>query len=384
MESDGPLGAFLSGGIDSSVVVSAMQAVSNRPVKTFSIGFHEADYNEAEFAGKVAKHLGTDHSELYVSPQDALDVVPLLPTMYDEPFADSSQIPTYLVSQLARESVTVSLSGDGGDELFCGYSRYFDAAQRLEQLRSDKPGAIQRLFAQTSLPEFLDRGAGLTMRALRRPAWPPRFQNLASRWRVGDDGIAPELACYLPSINHWNDPNSLVLKGEPYPGLTNDFDLWPDMAPYQLQLQSVDAVTYLPDDILVKVDRASMAVSLESRVPLLDHRIVEFAWSLPHRLRVKDGKGKWVLREVLSRYVPREYFERPKMGFGVPIDSWLRAELKDWAEELLREERLKDQGLFDPGPIREAWKAHLDGHSHHYQLWNVLMFQAWLDSSLAS
>ncbi|WP_404303062.1 asparagine synthase (glutamine-hydrolyzing) [Alicycliphilus denitrificans] len=381
MVADVPLGAFLSGGIDSSTVVALMQAQSSRPVKTFTIGFDEEGYNEAVHAKAVARHLGTDHTELYVTPQQALDVIPKLPGLYSEPFSDSSQIPTFLVSQLARQQVTVSLSGDAGDELFAGYNRYIQGHNRW--------GTVNRI------PRPLRRHAASVFTSVSPNGWNallgPIQPMLPHRLRMANMGeklhkVAGVLASrsveelYLGLVTHW-EPNDLVLgsqeplthlRGKPLP-LTGLNDVQ--------RMMALDAITYLPDDILVKVDRAAMGVSLETRVPFLDHRVVEFAWALPQHMKLRDGVGKWVLRQVLYRYVPKALIERPKMGFGVPIDSWLRGPLRDWAEDLLDESKLRQQGFFNPAPIRQKWAQHLSGQRNwQYHLWDVLMFQAWLDA----
>lgn len=380
MMADVPLGAFLSGGIDSSTVVALMQAQSSRPVKTFTIGFNEEGYNEAVHAKAVAKHLGTDHTELYVSPQQALDVIPLLPTLYCEPFSDSSQIPTFLVSQLARQQVTVSLSGDAGDELFCGYNRYL-LANKLWQKLSVLPTGSRRLTARglTALPpsrwnSLLGPVQGLLPKSLRQANLGDKLHKAAGVLASGDLN-----ALYLGLVSHWDDPASVVIDGkEPPTLLTGNAPALDGLDDIQ-RMMALDALTYLPDDILVKVDRAGMGVSLEGRVPFLDHRVVEFAWTLPQSMKLRDGVGKWVLRQVLYRHVPKELIERPKMGFGVPIGDWLRGPLRDWAENLLDEARLRREGYFHPGPIRQKWTEHLSGaRNWQYHLWDVLMFQAWL------
>jgi len=376
MVADVPLGAFLSGGIDSSVVVALMQAQSNRPVRTFSIGFHEHGYNEATYAKDVAAHLGTDHTELYVDPAHARDVIPRLPDMFDEPFADSSQIPTYLVSEMTRRHVTVALSGDGGDELFAGYVRYFQA---------------MKLFPVLSRVPAGGRGAVSAMiRSLSPSVWTSLFRLVPGRWRMpqpGDRmhklaGILNETpdGYYRHLISHWAEPEKLVRNAREHCGLLWDPTLRERIPDPIERMQYLDTLTYMPDDILTKVDRASMAVSLEARVPLIDHRVVAFAWTLPMSLKVRDGTGKWLLRQVLARHVPATLFERPKMGFGVPIDGWLRGPLRDWAEDLISEKRLAAEGFFDPAMVREKWAQHLTGRvNHQYLLWDVLMFQAWKD-----
>lgn len=378
MVADVPLGAFLSGGVDSSIVVSLMQAQSARPVKTFSIGFHVEGYDEAQHAKAVARHLGTDHTELYVSPADALAVIPKLPHVYDEPFSDSSQIPTYLVAQLARQHVTVSLSGDGGDELFGGYNRYFLAA-RIWRALGRTPMAVRRLAANVILsgsPALWDRFHSflnpLIPRSLRL-ASPGDTLHKGAHLLAANSGMA----LYRGLVSHW-DPAELVLGAEePETALSRESQPLPGLTETMMAL---DAITYLPDDILVKVDRAAMAVSLETRVPLLDHRVFEFAWRLPMHYKIRDGVGKWLLRQVLDRYVPRSLIDRPKMGFGVPIGSWLRGPLREWAEELLGEARLRREGYFNPAPVRRKWNEHLSGKRNwQYHLWDVLMFQAWLE-----
>ncbi len=387
MVADVPLGAFLSGGVDSSAVVALMQAQSGRPVQTFSIGFRESGFDEAPFAREVAAHLGTDHTELYVSPEDAQAVIPALPAMYDEPFADPSQIPTFLVSQLARRHVTVSLSGDGGDELFAGYNRYF-AGRGLWDRVGWMPPALRRAAAGalTSVPPRTTDALARQMNPLLPPAL--RHGGLSSKVAKTADILragCPD-AMYETLVSHWTDPAAMVLGadgGEPPTALTGE-DRWEGPADLTQRMMYRDLVSYLPDDILAKVDRASMAVSLEARVPLLDHRVVEWAWRLPLPLLVRGGQGKWLLRQVLYRYVPREMIERPKMGFGVPIDAWLRGPLRAWAESLLDERRLRDEGFFDPALIRARWAEHLSGRRNWQgPLWDVLMFQAWREANAA-
>lgn len=383
MMADVPLGAFLSGGIDSSTVVALMQTQTSRPVKTFSIGFHEAGYNEAKHAKAVASHLGTDHTEMYVTSDEALAVIPKLAGLYCEPFADSSQIPTFLVSQLARRHVTVSLSGDAGDELFCGYNRYVLTASLWKKL-SAVPLPLRRGLARvlTSLsPDRLNRLAAGTL--------------LSSRWsNVGDKlhkgagvmtaGSAAEL--YRGMVSHWPNPNDVVLDGsEPATILNSSMSALEGLSEVE-RMMALDLQTYLPDDILTKVDRAAMGVSLETRVPFLDHRVVEFAWHLPMqcKLRYEDKRytTKWALRQVLFRHVPKALIERPKMGFGVPIDGWLRGPLRAWAEHLLSESRLKREGFFNAAAIRQKWSEHLSGQRNwQHQLWCVLMFQGWLEEN---
>lgn len=382
MMADVPLGAFLSGGVDSSAIVALMQAQSSRPVRTFTIGFHEADYNEAEHAKAVARHLGTDHTELYVSPQQALDVIPRLPSLYCEPFADSSQIPTFLVSQLARQQVTVSLSGDGGDEFFGGYNRYV-LGQRLWGKLSRLPVGLRQGLAQMLSrvsPQVWNHLLGPIQKLLPSSL---AQANIGDKVRKGAGVMAARTPTdlYRLLVSHWPQPSELVIDAtEPYTVLT-DPGQQPQADHFVHLMMALDMITYLPDDILTKVDRAAMGVSLETRVPLLDHRVVEFAWRLPLDYKLRDGVGKWPLRQVLYKYMPRELIERPKMGFGVPIDSWLRGPLREWATDLLDEQRLRREGYFHPEPIRAKWLEHLSGKRNwQYHLWDVLMFQAWLEN----
>lgn len=375
MVSDVPLGAFLSGGIDSSTIVALMQKQASTPVKSFSIGFKEAGFNEAEHAAAVARHLGTEHTELYVSERDALDVIPKLPQMYCEPFADSSQIPTYLVSKMTKQKVTVALSGDGGDELFCGYTRYpaMVAAwhgrnapkARLKNLLSRLPETPVAALIKAAVPSQRGRSMGAIKQRLA-------FTRAVS----GADSLSE---FYRKKVSYWPFPGD-------FPGATGE-------APYGLTAPLPDAIApeslktlmwrdlnwYLPDDILVKVDRAAMACSLETRVPLLDHRVVSFALGLPTALNVQNGVGKQVLRSVLYRHVPRELIDRPKQGFAVPLAQWLRGALREWAEELLDAKTLTEQGYWNARAVRWFWNEHLSGREDYsFELWGILMFQAWL------
>jgi asparagine synthase (glutamine-hydrolysing) len=378
MLSDVPLGAFLSGGVDSSTVVALMRRHSDQRVRTFSIGFEAAGYNEAEHAKAVANHLGTDHTELHVSAADALAVVPRLPALYDEPFADSSQIPTFLVAQLARRRVTVALSGDAGDELFAGYNRYLLAARYWSPL------------ARVPLP--LRRGLARGALALSPGSWDVLARAARRRTAHAGDKLHKLAASVLPATSpqsmyralasHWTDPAAAVVGGSEPAADESRLDGLCGSAVERMCL--ADQLGYLSDDILVKVDRAAMSVSLETRVPLLDHRVVEFAWQLPLHQKIRGSETKWLLRQVLDRHVPRALVERPKQGFAVPLEQWLRGPLRDWAEDLLAAPRLAREGYFDPAPVRRKWDEHLSGRRNwQHHLWDVLMFQAWLEQSAA-
>jgi asparagine synthase (glutamine-hydrolysing) len=383
MIADVPLGAFLSGGVDSSTVVALMQAQATRPVRTFTIGFTEDRFNEAHHARSVARHLGTDHTELYITPRNAQSVIPDLPRMYDEPFADASQIPTYLVSALARDHVTVALSGDGGDELFGGYNRHI-WARRLWDVMRMVPQPIRALNSRLVhgvAPDTWDRLFGRVHRTLGLEVGHPTPG--AMLHKLARALASPDAdAMYVRLVSQWDDPQTVVVDGsEPQTWLPDAGDV-ASLVDATDRMMYLDLLTYLPDDILTKVDRASMAVGLEARVPLLDHRVVEFAWRVPQSMKIRQGEGKWLLRQVLYRYVPRELIERPKAGFAVPIGAWLRGPLRPWAEELLDERRLRDAGLLAPTAVRRRWSAHLAGtRDEADRLWNVLMFQAWLEAS---
>jgi len=372
-----PLGAFLSGGIDSSTIVALMQTQSTRPIKTFTIGFHEDDFNEAAHAKRVAAHLGTDHSELYVSSSKAMEVVPQLPSMFDEPFADSSEIPTFLVSKLARQCVTVSLSGDGGDELFGGYNRYLLTKGIWEKL-SRVPASIRTLAAQLVFqcsPQKIDKVA----EALRR----------ISRYKVSGAGdkvhklagffeLTSPQAIYMQTLSHWEEPEHIVHSSREPDTIARSIARAASLPTLEEAMMLTDLLHYLPDDILTKVDRASMSVGLEARVPMLDHNVVEFAWRLPLRFKIREGVSKWILRQLLYQYVPSHLVERPKMGFGVPIANWLRGPLREWAEDLLSIDSLRSHGFLAPEPIRQRWQEHLSGaRNWQYHLWDVLVFQDW-------
>lgn len=384
MAADVPVGAFLSGGIDSTTIVALMQQESNQPVKTFSIGFKEKSFNEAEYASAVARHLGTNHTELYITPGEARDVIPLLPSLYDEPFADSSQIPTYLVSKLARRQVTVSLSGDGGDEVFGGYSRYLDAIRIWNRLGV--------------LPGWGRRAIGSILQAISIGIWDTTYQLIQSLLR---DKIVLHLSgyrihreaemissreimdLYRSMVSYYTDPSQIIPGANELQTILQDWREKTVTRDCFEQMMYMDTLTYLPDDILVKVDRASMGVSLESRIPLLDHRIIELTWRLPLSMKVRDRQGKWILRQILSRYVPRELIERPKMGFGVPIDRWLRNELREWAEDLLFRPSLNQEYFFNNAMVDRLWKEHQSGKwNWEAQLWGILMFRAWQEKKI--
>lgn len=383
MVADVPLGAFLSGGVDSSTVVALMQAQSARPVKTFTIGFHESNYNEARQAKAVAVHLGTDHTELYVTPDETMAVIPKLPALYDEPFSDPSQIPTYLVSALAQQHVTVSLSGDGGDELFGGYNRYFGGHSIWK--KGHRMGKLGRRLAAWSLthlsPQTWDR-----LFAIANEYLPSRFRVTTPAEKVYKlaavlDAKTPR-EFYAILISHWNPPSEIVLGADEPPTILSDPFNCVKLAEFMQHMMFLDLITYLPDDILTKVDRASMGVSLEARVPLLDHRVVEYAARIPLSMKIRGGQGKWLLRQILYQYVPKDLIERPKMGFGIPVGAWLRGPLREWAEDLLNERRLRLEGFLRPKPIRKLWLEHLSGQRNwQYKLWDVLTFESWLAKS---
>ena len=374
MIADVSLGAFLSGGIDSSTVVALMQKANAGRVKTFTIGFDIAGFDEAQHAAAVAKHLGTDHTEMTVTAQEALDVIPKLPEWYDEPFADSSQIPTYLVSAMTKRHVTVALSGDGGDELFAGYNRYQMATGFMRGFSVlPRPARNAVASAITSLaPDTWSRLLAFLPQRMRSSGAGDKLHKLAAVLRLADgDEI------YRHLVTHWQPEQVAVHASEPK-GVLWDPAVARDIPGFLERMQFLDLVTYLPDDILTKVDRASMAVALEARVPLIDHRVVEFAWRLPQSVKIRGGKTKWLLRNVLDRHVPRTLTERAKMGFGIPLGDWLRGPLRDWAETLLAERRLRDGGLLDAANVRRHWQEHLSGQRNwQYLLWDVLMLEAW-------
>jgi asparagine synthase (glutamine-hydrolysing) len=383
MMADVPLGAFLSGGVDSSTIVALMTRHSTQKVRTFAIGFDEAGFNEAVHAKAVAQHLGTDHTELYVSAQQALDVIPRLPTLYDEPFADSSQIPTFLVCAMARQHVTVALSGDGGDELFAGYTRY-KLANDLWGKLAKIPIGLRRAMASGVLavpPNIWQTLLGTAMAVLPVNKRLPNAGDKLHKFAANVLAAPSAAAMYRALVSHWDAPASVVLGASEPSTLLQDATLQDLLADPVERMCLTDQLTYLPDDILVKVDRAGMGVSLEARIPLLDHRVVAFAWQLPLHQKLRDGQSKWLLRQLLYRFVPRSLIERPKQGFAIPLAQWLRGPLRGWAEDLLSEQRLQREGYFNVRAVRNTWQEHLDGRRNWpYLLWDVLMFQAWLQS----
>ena len=380
MLADVPLGAFLSGGIDSTLIVSLMQSLSTNPVNTFTIGFNESGYDEAKYAKSIANYLGTNHTEMYVTSEQALDVIPYLPILFDEPFSDPSQIPTYLVSKMTKQHVTVALSGDAGDELFGGYNRYFQTEKWWGTI--DKVPLFLRLLASkaiSSTPPYIFTRIAHVAAAVssNRLQWPNLANNI---YKISSIlAVDSRSKLYNNFVSNWHDPGAVVVNGsEPITQIDTSKFNFNNIVD---QMMALDTITYLPDDILCKVDRASMGASLETRVPMLDHRAIEFAWQLPRSMKIRDGQGKWILREILDKYVPRELIHRPKMGFGVPIDAWLRGSMRDWAESLIDESRLKSEGYFHPAPIRQKWNEHVSQRRNwQYHLWDVLMFQVWLES----
>lgn len=383
MVSDVPLGALLSGGIDSTAVVALMQANSSRAIRTFTIGFEDRDYNEAMHAKAVASHLGTAHTELRLNGDEVVSMVSTMSDVYDEPFADSSQLPTYLVMKLARQHVTVALSGDGGDELFGGYTHYLNA-----------PRVWRRRYGRLPLPvrKVLGMGmAALPVNAINRLGRPlgrftdgefagDKIRSIGNRLRELRDFDD----FYVTCISQWTGYGGLALEATAPSTLFDDRDRWPDIADHASRMMAMDGLTYLPDDILVKVDRASMAVSLETRAPMLDRDVVEFAWTLPGHMKLRNGQGKWLLRRLVDRYVPAAMMERPKQGFSIPLDQWLRGPLRDWVETLLAADRLHAEGYLDPVAVRSAWQRHVSGEADlGVPLWSVLMFQSWLESKKA-
>ena len=378
MQSDVPLGAFLSGGIDSSTIVALMQSFSNSKVNTFTIGFTSKEYDEAKHAAKVAKYLGTDHYDKYVTDSDALNVIPNLPNIYDEPFADSSQIPTFLVSEFAKQKVTVALSGDAGDELFGGYNRYIFSEKTLNTIFK-APSIIKKLISKSIFSISEEKWSSLLSSHLNN-----RFANIGNKIYKTADILSSKNVrdLHLKLVSQIYNPSEWLKNANEYKSKLND-----DIVRFE-ELNSIesmmayDLISYLPTDILTKVDRAAMSVSLETRIPFLDLDVIEFSASLPVEFKIRNGVSKWALREVLYRYVPKDLIERPKMGFGVPLAEWLRGPLKDWAESLLDEKRLQQEGFFNVEFVRDKWLEHLSGNRNwSFQLWNVLIFQAWLENN---
>ena len=376
MAADVPLGAFLSGGVDSSLIVSLMQSQSSIPIDTFTIGFSEDDYNEAIFAKKIAKHLGTNHTELYITSKDALSVVDKLPQIYDEPFSDSSQIPTYLISEMTKKNVTVSLSGDAGDELFGGYNRYLWTRKIWSRIKF-LPISLRKIisYSMTSVsPSSWDK---ILKQILDTPQPGDKVHKLSS---ILTSSSATD--CYFNLISHWKNSENIVIGANHLSPSFSDISNDIDFDSIEEKMMYLDSINYLPDDILSKIDRASMSVSLETRVPFLNHHVVEFANTLPLSMKIKDGESKWILRQLLYKYIPKDLIERPKMGFGMPIDIWLRGPLRDWAESLLEESRIKKEGFLNYEPIRRKWIEHISGKRNwQHHLWDILMFQAWLEKN---
>jgi asparagine synthase (glutamine-hydrolysing) len=379
MLADVPVGAFLSGGVDSSTIAAHMQAQSTSKIKTFTIGFNEDKQNEAEYAKKIAAHLGTEHTELILSSTDAKNIIPMIPTIYDEPFADSSQIPTYLVSKLARNEVKVALTGDGADEMLCGYNRY-QVSNRLWSKFSGIPHNLRKIGSKTisSIP------SGVLNSLHRVFPMVNKSNNFSDRVYKGARLLQSKNfdQFYLDFISYWDNPESLIINSkEPKTSLNRNLESIENMTDID-RMMYLDLLSYLPGDILTKVDRASMAVSLETRLPFLDHRLIEFAWSLPNEYKYNNGQTKWILKEVLNKYIPKNLYDRPKQGFGIPINEWLKGSLKEWGEDLLSEEKLENQGFFDAKKVRKKWIEHQSGKSNwQHQLWNVLMFQSWLEEN---
>jgi len=378
MISDVPIGAFLSGGIDSSTIAAIMQSQSNIPIKTFTIGFNENDYSEAIHAKKIAKHLGTNHTELYVSSKKALEIIPNIPQIYDEPFSDSSQIPTFLISQLAKNHVKVALSGDGGDELFCGYNRH---------LMSGKMSIL------ALMPRFFKEFLSFGIKLLPPQGWNKisnflpvlnSYNNIGDKIYKGAEALKSKsfYEMYYMLCSNWQNPCEVLINAKEPGTLLTKFKPELKGLSNQQQMMALDSITYLPDDILVKVDRAAMATSLETRMPFLDHKLIEYVWRIPHSLKYRNSNGKWILKEILNNYIPKNLIDRPKMGFSIPLDKWLRGPLKDWAESLLNEKRLNQENFFNTKLVRDIWSDHLSGRNNRQSdIWAILMFQAWIDSN---
>jgi len=377
--SDVSIGSFLSGGIDSSIITAIMQSQSKNPINTFTIGFEEDNYNEAKYAEKIADYLKTDHTEYYVSSKEAQSVIPMLPNLYDEPFADSSQIPTYLVSKLAKKNVTVCLSGDAGDELFGGYNRYIWAQKFLKipyPLRKISSSVIN-IFSPEEWDKIYEITKHFIPQKIRLTSPGNKVHKLAGILSINTiNEIYTQLVSICPKSENLliNDIDNVNLK--------KMWETIPANLSPENKMMLIDSLTYLPDDILCKVDRAAMGVSLETRAPFLDHRLADFAWQLPMKYKIRDGQNKWILRQILYKYIPKDLFERPKMGFGIPLDSWLRGPLREWAEELLDESKIEKDGYLNPKKVRQKWEEHLtEKKNWQHQLWNILMFQSWLNKN---
>ena len=377
MISDVPLGAFLSGGIDSSTIVALMQTQSSNKIKTFTIGFSEESYNEAPYAKNIANHLGTDHTEMYVSDKQVMDVIPKLGNIYDEPYSDSSQIPTFLVSELAKEKVSVSLSGDGGDELFCGYNRYVMSKKWWSKI-CFMPLSL-RVFLADKIMKISQERWNIISKTLMRSSYKGNLGDLMYKFlRVLKCKSLNEV--YLKLTSHFDNPTEIVIESKTKDNILSNYRLELNQFDDQQKMMIFDALTYLPDDILVKLDRAAMASSLETRAPFLDHRIVEYSWKIPQSFKIQNGQGKWILRQILHKYVPKKLIERPKKGFAIPLDSWLRGPLREWAENLLNKKKLSEEGYFNSEMVIKMWQDHLSNkRNYQHKLWNILMVQAWLD-----
>jgi len=355
-----------------------MQSQSNNPVKTFTIGFEQDNYDEAKYAKKISDHLKTDHTEFFVSSRQAFDIIPKLPDIYDEPFSDSSQIPTFLVSQLAKKHVKVAFSGDGADELFCGYNRYL-ISEKYWNILNSIPFFLRKLFAsgiKSIPPHYWNKFSSYFLDSFK-------YHNFGSKMYKGADVLNAKTThdLYFRLCSHWQNPTEVVTNSKEPGTLLTKHKPQLNNLNNQQQMMALDFITYLPDDILVKVDRAAMASSLETRMPFLDHKLIDYVWKIPHSLKFKNGQGKWILKKILNKYLPKNLTERPKMGFGIPIDIWLRGQLRDWAENLLDEKKLEQEGYFNSNLIRQKWKEHLsEKKNNQFQLWNVLMFQAWLEN----
>jgi asparagine synthase (glutamine-hydrolysing) len=376
MISDVPIGAFLSGGVDSSTIVALMQLQSSRPIKTYTIGFEESDYSEAKYAKKISQHIGTDHTEHYISSKKAMDIIPKLPTIYDEPFSDSSQIPTFLISQLSKQNVKVALSGDGGDELFCGYNRYL-VSRKFSSIFHFIPFHLRKVFS-FAIKLISEKNWNKLSKIIPKLN---HYNNFGEKVYKGANALEAKTIddIYYILCSHWKNLNGVVINSNEPKTLITELQSELSCLNNQQKMMVLDLESYLPNDILVKVDRAAMASSLETRAPFLDHKLIEYVSKIPHSMKYRNNQGKWILRQILYKYVPKHLIERPKMGFGVPIEKWLRGPLKDWAEDLLSEKKLQEDGYLDSKLIKFKWKEHLSGKRNwQSDLWDILMFQAWM------